>query len=159
MRSRDLNGAAFDSRSIVLLRKILSGSSPKKLVAVTDFDNKMIDNKKNLIQLNELLNKRLVETLEKCSRFVSIQDAIPFLFAAANKKELDEATSLLEEAVSEERVLDSKMLSKLLKESSEMPMSMALALYGEDVSSELDAEAIQRNKKRGPTLDLGGLRL
>ena len=129
----DLNSSPlFDDRHMKFLRGILTG---RPLSPISATEQKFLARTPLVKQVNEELDRMLLQKMESWKKFISVQEAVAFLIKALRRKQLDDAVFILDTAVQETRSAKFKDLLTILDEAKNMPASWALSVYAEEIDN------------------------
>lgn len=143
------NSVFFDGRTITFLRRLFNTN--EKISPFSANEQKMLDRRDELVQMNEALDYRLITKLSEYKDYAPVVDAIFFLLEAQKRGILDQADEILQMAVRERQVLTSAELSESLEEVESMSADWIVNLFG--------AGSEARHAKRGPVMPSSSLNL
>lgn len=122
------NSTFFDERTIAFLRKLFNTSG--KVTPLSANEQKFIDRKEELEQLDYNLDRQLISKLTKYKNYAPVVDSVFFLLEAQERGILEKADLVLQMAVREERVLTRPELDEGLEEIESMPADWIVNLLG-----------------------------
>lgn len=122
------NSPLFDKRHVQFISRILQGRPMNPLSGV---EQQFLRQALVLKELNEKYDYDLIGRLEAYKRYVAVQVAVQFLVQARQHGMLDDAITVLETSIEEERGGDLKDLMRILEESKSIPAAWAVTVYGE----------------------------
>jgi len=122
----------FDDRLISLVQKSLVSST---FIPLNGYEKIILDNKKNIINLNAEMNSQLIKKLQEYKKYFAVDVALEFLIFSMKRNLLDNAIEILEAGVSVGMSADLRTLQKTLKQSLEVNGHLMMIING-DVSDD-----------------------
>lgn len=146
------NSTFFDGRTIEFLRRLFSSG---KITPLSANEQKLIDRRVELEEINDSLNGQLIRKLTEYKNYVPVIDSLFFLLDAKERDVLELADAVLQMAVREERVLTKPELEESLDEIESMPADWIVNLIGK---GDGDRHAVKHDPRPVSKLNLDAMR-
>lgn len=126
------NSPFFDRRIIPLLDSIINPFRGKKWTPINAQEKLLLRNKELIRSVDKEITGGLLKLMNDVKYYAPVQDAVIFLLATNSRGRLSEGIEALEAVVEERRLVDARMLKKILKLGEEIPLPFAVSLVGDD---------------------------